>query len=341
VIFDNSAPPAPTGPGTTRPTAAGQAPTRLTSTCLSSLRRCARLYFYRYVLGLSRARKATPLRMGSAIHKGHELRNRGAEQDVAIAGATADYDICPEWTDPVEWTMERVIVAALLMGHFWRYSQDNVEFLAVEQSFETSLTNPETGAVSRRFTLAGKFDGLVRLPDGRVAVMEYKNVGEDITPGGEYWLRTRADGQINQYVLGARALGHDVSTVLYDATRKPTIRLRQNETPEQFGERLLNDISERPDYYFQRREVPRLEDDLSQFQAELWQQAQHLLEIRRRAERLTDPACAYFRNVGRLTCGSCEFAGFCLNGIRVDPTNPPSGFEILSDPNPELTTEGI
>ena len=321
-------------------TPAAPGPTRLTATSLSSLRRCARLFFYRYVLGLSRVRKATPLRMGSAIHKGHELRNCGESQDEAVAGATVDYVSCPEWADPVEWAVERETVAALLVGHFWRYSQDNVAFLAVEQSFEIPLANPDTGAVSRRFVLAGKFDGLVQLADGRVAVMEYKNVGEDIAPGGEYWLRTRADGQINQYVLGARAVGHDVSTVLYDATRKPTIRLRQNETPEQFGERLLADISDRPDHYYQRREVPRLEDDLIQFQAELWQQAQHLLEIRRRAERLTDPACAYVRNVGRLTCGSCEFAAFCFNGIRVDRACPPSGFEILADPHPELATEG-
>jgi len=38
------------------------------------------------------------------------------------------------------------------------------------------------------------------------------------------------DGQINQYVLGARAIGHDVSTVLYDATRKPTIRRNEMAT---------------------------------------------------------------------------------------------------------------
>ncbi len=312
------------------------ASTRLTSTSLTSLRRCPRLFFYRYVTGLSRIRKATPLRLGSAVHKGHELYNQGADPDLSIAGAIVDYDVCPEWAEPVEWAVECETVKAQLAGHFWRYLQDNVSFIAVEQSFEIPLTNPDTGAVSRSFTLAGKFDGLVVLPDGREAVMEYKNVGEDIAPGGEYWLRTRADGQINQYVLGARAIGHDVATVLYDVTRKPTIRLRQSETPEQFGQRLLNDISERPDYYFQRREVPRLEDDLAQFQAELWQQAQQLLEIRRRADRLADPACAYFRNVGRMTCGSCEFTDFCLSGIRVDLANPPAGFEVLSDPHPEL-----
>jgi hypothetical protein len=316
------------------------ASTRLTSTSQSALKKCLRLYFHRYVLKLSRIRSATPLRFGSAMHKGQELRNKGANQEAAIAGATVDYATCPDWADPVEWAVECETVKALLAGHFWRYSQDNVQFLAVEQSFEIPLVNPDTGAVSRSFTLAGKFDGLVRLPDIRTAVMEYKNVGDDIAPGSEYWLRTRADGQINQYVLGARALGHDVSTVMYDVCRKPSIRLRQNETPAQFGQRLLDDIGERPDFYYQRREVPRLDEELAQFQAELWQQAQQLLEIRRRAERLGDPAHAYFRNVGKMTCSYCEFADLCLGGVRVDPANPPAGFQVLSDPNPELATQG-
>lgn len=67
------------------------------------------------------------------------------------------------------------------------------------------------------------------------------------------------------------------------------------------------------------QEVPRLEDDLAEYQAEVWQQAQQLLEIRRRADRLGDPSRAWFRNAGRFTCGYCDFAQLCLNGVRVAP----------------------
>jgi hypothetical protein len=137
---------------------------------------------------------------------------------------------------------------------------------------------------------------------------------------------------VSQYVLGARALGYDTATVLYDVSRKPTIRPRKNETPQQYGERLLADMAERPDYYFQRREVPRLEDELAEFQTELWQQADQLRESQRRGR--------WFRNVGRMTCGFCEFSELCLNSIRVNPDVPPAGYVVLSDAHPELSTGG-
>ena len=313
---------------------------RLTSSSRSAAARCPRLYFYRYGMGLARTRSATPLRFGSGFHHGLELAASGMSSDLAIQAATADYATCPDWADPTDWAVECETLKALLAGHFWRYGQDNLEFVAVETTFEIPLVNPDTGAVSRSFTLAGKIDAIIRLSDGRLAVQEYKTAGEDVGQGSEYWARLRCDGQISMYVLAARALGHDVATVLYDVTRKPSIRLRQNETPEQYGQRLLADISDRPDFYFQRREVPRLDEDLAQFQAELWQQAQQLLEIRRRADRLANPAGAWFRNVSRMTCGYCEFSDLCLNGTAVEAANPPAGYQILTDVNPELATEG-
>ena len=94
----------------------------------------------------------------------------------------------------------------------------------------------------------------------------------------------------------------------------------------------LADIAERPDYYFQRREVPRLEDELAEFQLELWQQADQLRESQRRGR--------WFRNVGRMTCGFCEFSELCLNSIRVNPDVPPGGYEVLPSAHPELSTGG-
>ena len=258
---------------------------RLTATRLTSLRRCPRQQYYRFEIGLSRIRTATPLRFGSCFHKGLELRSGLFADDAEsiLDAVLAPYETCPDWADPTAWAVEGQTLRALLLGHFWRYEADNVQFAAVEQSFSLPLVNPDTGAASRTFTLAGKMDGIVRLPDGRLAVLEYKTAGEDISPNADYWRRLRCDAQISQYVLAARALGHDVATVLYDVTRKPTIRLRKSETPAEYGERLLADIGERPDYYYQRREIPRLEDELAEFQAELWQQAQLILETRRRA----------------------------------------------------------
>jgi len=303
----------------------------LTATRLATFRGCPRRHYYRFELGLSRIRGAAPLRFGKALHLGLEAHNGGATADEAVARAAAGYEQPPEWADPTDWTVERETLAALLAGHFWRYDDDDVQIIAAEQVFDLPLVNPRTGRQSRTFRLGGKIDAIVRLPDGRLAVLEYKTAGEDIGPDSEYWLRLRCDPQLSHYVLAARTIGHDVATVLYDATRKPTIRLRRNETPEQYGERLLADLGERPDYYFQRREVPRLEDELAEYRLELWQQARQLREAQRHGR--------WFRNVGRMTCSHCAFSAVCLNGIHVEPGGPPpTGYEYLDDVHPELAS---
>ena len=202
----------------------------------------------------------------------------------------------------------------------------------------------------------------------RLVVLERKTTGQDIGPDSDYWLRLRCDQQISLYLLAARQQYPEIQEVLYDVIRKPTIRPRQiprldnaslkivldeqgervlnktgkprqtggegmtlqtsPETPEAYGERLLANITERPDFYFQRREIPRLEDDLNEFRAEVWQQAQLLQECKRRN--------LWFRNVSAMTCPYCEFKDICLQSTTVDPDNLPAGFVRLDDVHPEL-----
>ena len=304
----------------------------LTATRLATLRRCPRQHYFRYELGLSRIRTGDALRLGGAFHRGLEQHNNGLDDELAIAEAIAGYANLPQWADPFDWQVECETVRHLLAGHLWRYGSDDLRIVEVERSFELPLVTPESGASSRTFVLAGKIDAIVQLPDGRFAVLEYKTAGEDIGPESDYWRRLRCDPQISQYVLAARFLGFDVATVIYDVTRKPTIRPRKGESPEQYGERLITDIGDRPDYYFARREVPRLDDELAEFQVELWQQAKQLLDSRRHGR--------WFRNVNRMTCSYCDFADLCLNAIQVNSSpgaNPPAGFRFLSTVHPELS----
>lgn len=342
----------------------------LTSTQLSTLRTCPRKHYYRYELCLSPSHAAKPLRFGSAFHVGMERLGKGDHVDVAIGHAIAGYELCPEGFDLYEWNVERETLIQLIAAHAWRYGADTWTILETERRFEFPLINPKTGKSSRTYRIAGKIDGIVRLADGRLAVLEYKTVGESIEPDAPYWLRLRGDQQITVYMLAAMQLGYDVSCVVYDATRKPSIDVTnvpildddgnkivldangervltkqgkprmtgdsslgyvlqtRPETPEEFGRRLLDDIGERPDFYFARREVPRTVDELAECQLELWQHAQQLTEMRK--------AGRWYRNVNRWTCNTCEFSGMCLGGVSVGPGEIPSGFTILEDPHPEL-----
>ena len=46
----------------------------------------------------------------------------------------------------------------------------------------------------------------------------------------------------------------------------------------------------------------------------------------------------WFRNVGRMTCDYCQFSELCLQGLHVEPDNPPAGYEILADVHGVLIT---
>lgn len=312
--------------------------TKLTHSSLSTFRRCGRMYYYKYVLGLRRDVEAGPLRFGKAFHNGLEIYANTGDADKALAEATAGYAAPPPGDIPAEkWAIEFQTVWCLLAGHFWRYGEDRLKIVQSEVAFEVPLINPETGRTSRRYSLAGKIDNLCELPvhtsdeAPTLAVGEFKTSGADISDASSYWLRLRCDPQVSIYVLAAREItGRRIDTVIYDVTRKPTIRQRQKETPEEYGQRLWKDITEeRPDYYYARREVPRMEAELDATRQELWDQAKQLAECERHGR--------WYRNVGPFTCDYCDYADICLQGVTVNGDTAPAGYRFVEDKHPELT----
>jgi hypothetical protein len=219
----------------------------------------------------------------------------------------------------------------MLAGYYTRHATDPVKTVHPETEFRMGL------AGSRTFDAAGKIDGLAVLHDGRLALVEHKTAGCDIAPDSDYWLRLRGNMQILQSVTAARALGWDVCMVIYDVARKPAIRPKQNEAFEQYGDRLAADTMARPDFYFARREVPILEDDLREFEVQRLALARQILACRGEARRAQRPEHGWPRNVGEWTCKTCDYANFCLQNTAVDPAQPPAGFHV-GDVHSELST---
>jgi hypothetical protein len=294
----------------------------LTASRMAAWLACPRKHFWRYEMALQPATKSDALRFGTAWHSAMEARWRGADYDTALAAAL------PEGVDLD--AVQCATLAGLLAGYYRQYSgTEIVKELHPEVEFRQKL------AGSRTFDVAGKIDGLGVLHDGRIALIEHKTCGEDIGPESEYWLRLRANPQIMQYVLAARALGWNVEQVIYDVTRKPAIRVKQNETPEQFAERLQADCADRPEFYFARREVPVLDQDLVEFQTQRLVLARTILNCRGAEKSLLYREQAWPRNLSGMTCRYCEFSSFCLQNIKVNPNQPPTGFQI-GPANPEL-----
>lgn len=398
---------------------------RLTHSRIRCAQQCLRKHYLQYEHGIRPEVTDENLRIGSAFHRGLELMGEMPE-DEAILEALSDYDEGPPagFTDEEahDWWVERETVARLLTAHAWRWREMNAEMevLATERTFEIPVVNPRTGYPSRTWTLAGKRDKIVRLPDGRTAILEYKTTSSEIDPDSDYWQRLRMDSQISLYWLAAEDEGYEIDTVLYDVTHKPGIRPRQiplrdeegrkivlngdgerayktktepvldedgnkivldkdgervfnqdgsprqtgsskhsyevkkretqgepyqgasaredfelqtrPETPEEYAERLTDRITEDPDRYFARREIPRLEADLEEARYELWQWGKILRECQRngRWPRNTD-ACNGF---GRCVCWDLCTTDF---DPETDPAPAPEGWVRVDDIHQELT----
>lgn len=312
-------------------------PQLLTHSRLSCFRACPRRHYLRFELGLTPEVESFALRVGSGFHAAVEAADKGLDVSATLETAIADpYDLA--------------LVAAMFNGHAERYAGQSLEAVAAEVPFDLPLTNPATGAATPIFRMAGVIDRIVRLADGRLALMEYKTTSRDFSPGAEYWVALHLDQQLSIYVLAARALGYDVSTVLYDVTRRPqqrplkatpedkrkylkgTTTLYANqretdETPEEYAKRVAEAIAADPDHHFARIEIARLDQDLRECQQEVWSQQQ--------AIRAAQRGDGWYRNPGACFAPvACDYLPVCRRSDL--ETTTPAGFVRSADLHPEL-----
>lgn len=311
----------------------------ITHSRMACFRACPRKHYLRYELGLTAITDDMPRRVGSSFHALLEAADKGEPTTIDLSTLDDPY--------MVEMTM------AMFHGHlqYQGAAEDGISVVASELEFDLPLVNPDTGYPSLHWRFAGKIDRIVQLRDGRIALMEYKTTSRDFSPGAEYWQHLHLDQQLSLYVIAARQLGYNVETILYDVTRRPGMRpykatptetrkykadgtlyanqRAEDETPAEYGQRIRDDIAERPGYYFARIEIARLEDDLRECQGELWQQQTALRDAQRTSRWYRNPSSCY-------GLFPCEYLPICINKDLAHRT--PTGFVRAENVHPELGT---
>lgn len=166
-----------------------------------------------------------------------------------------------------------------------------------------------------------------------ILVMEHKSSSEDIGLGSQYWAKLTLDDQISGYMVGARALGFPPDGVLYDVLRKPALRPYEknskrvfDETPEEYRDRCIDDIAKRPEYYYQRGVVVRLEDEERDAAYDTWVTAD-LIRLSRNASRWPRnvDACTQYNRM-------CDYWPVCSGQATIDD---PTKYE-RGEPHREL-----
>jgi hypothetical protein len=187
----------------------------------------------------------------------------------------------------------------------------------------------------------------------RTLLVERKTSGESIEPGSPYWTRLLLDAQISLYIEGARALGIEAEGVLYDVLARPKLRpllatpvdarkyrkkdgaLYENqrdrdETPEEYGQRVLDSIVAAPDSHYQRRIIVRLERERLEAQADVWQTAGAIRDARRLRVWPRNPdSCMQWSR-------KCDYFDVCTGISAVDD---PLLFERIERQHEELDSD--
>jgi hypothetical protein len=318
----------------------------ITNSELKTYRRCVREHYHAYRLGYRSLAEAEALRFGSLFHAGLEMWWRAPEGERL---ETAIEAISPLALD--EYDLVRAGV--LLQGYDARWCADDIEVLAVEQQFRAPLINPETGAASRTYEVGGKLDAIVRSrADGLVYIVEHKTSSVDIGVGSQYWQRLQLDAQVSIYFAGARSLGYEVAGCLYDVIAKPrqaplratpeearkwtakgalyANQRAEDETPDEYRQRLLAVICAEPERFYQRGIVVRLEAEERDAGFDNWQTARAMREAELALRYPRNPdACERF---GRM----CSSFPVCTGTASLDD---PTMFRRVANVHEELALE--
>jgi hypothetical protein len=212
---------------------------------MRAFRRCHREHYYSYELGYRAIARTLALAVGTVGHKGLEVWWHTHDLDRAILAAQLEASSAEAKLDEYE----LVKVEELLRGYHFRWGDDTIQTVAVEQEFQAPLRNPRTGAQSKTYDLGGKLDVLAFQPPGHPEratgnyIVEHKFVSEDIGLGSVYWQCLKIDSQVSTYFVGAESLGYPVVGCLYDLIRKPQIRPSQVPLVDAEGVKIVHDAS--------------------------------------------------------------------------------------------------
>ena len=111
---------------------------------------------------------------------------------------------------------------------------------------------------------AGTLDALQRAFSTET-IVEHKTTSQDISPGSMYWRQVvTTDVQVSMYRAAFPG-----ATILYDVIRKPALRQKKDEHETDFLVRLIEAMAAKPEEYFQRATVVRLESEDEAFYADL------------------------------------------------------------------------
>lgn len=242
---------------------------------IKTFKSCRRMYELKYVEGLRPIQKAEALEIGSNYHALLEQLNN--------TGAITEYDD--------EYSKELAMAKA-----YEKYIYPQFKVMAAEQTLELDLGDGDT--------LIGIVDGIAA--DGHI--VEHKTTGSEITEQYEYNLLW--DEQILAYMFltGKRK-------VWYTVCRKPNIRQKQNESDQEFYERMVAWYDTDTDTKIRLLEIERTDAEVEQFKSDLDAICYEIKTAEHTEKHRVTSASPFYKNTCHCNMWGrrCEYSSICLN----------------------------
>lgn len=317
---------------------------------------CRRMHWLQYVKGYRAIKQHATAEFGTLLHVGLEWWwngwQAGGEWDAPLHDALAAMTAHATGKEIDEATMAKAILLIAAYHARWAGEMADLEVLAVECEFQTTIVNPSNGAICRMIRSAGKIDVIVRKRStGDVWNVEHKSTGADLRAGATYWQRLRLDPQVSTYHRGSQSLGLDPVGTIYDVIVRPDeqplkatpIEKRkylkndptklyanmraEDETMDQFKARMAKAIMDEPDLYLARAEVVRLNSELEAFDRDNYETAVEIRDASRtgRAPRNAD-SCFKFNR-------PCDYLAVCDGTASIDDESLYTKSDVI---HPEL-----
>ncbi len=314
----------------------------LTKSRLTAWRRCKRLHRLRYIDGWDSTRESEAITFGQLVHEGLEAFWTGQPLDL------------PAPDDPILMGKACEIMAGYIR-HAWPDRLD-YEVLAVEYPVTFPLLNPETMQSSRTYEMGAILDLVLRRKaTGEIILVEHKTTGSDFSDDASgYWNRLAMDSQLSLYVIACEAQGWKVDRIIYDVIARPQLRQKlatpeearryrksdgaldarqrdADESLEEFCLRLREDIDARPERYYARREIARVESEIRDGMLDTWEEAKAMRQAELSGRHPRNPDACHMYGT------TCDFYDICAYGV--DPSG--SSLYVKRDRSADLERVGL
>jgi hypothetical protein len=329
-----------------------------TNSLLTTARSCLRKYQWQYVerIELDADEEKEALAVGTCWHKAHEATS--ASGDSALSALLDPYLAIAKHAPNELWN-EKLRRMYAAHGWYWSQHDDAYESVGAEHEFEIEHEG---------VTYKGAIDDVLRhKATGRIGVKEIKTTGDSLGDDSMYWRRWRLNTQVGLYALALgerpsfilldvtkkptikpkRLIKKDVERMraefgdtispayadycgeqFHESHIEDAIAVGQ-ESNEMYGARLTQDIGERPEFYFARREITRTEGDYDELMHNLKSQVDLISYAEQNG--------LLHRNPGACEQYSCDFFSLCESNVRPQSGIVPTGFRRREKLHPELS----